>query len=301
MKVLLFGSDGQLGWELQRSLSVLGEVTALSRSDREPCGDLVDHAGIVKTIRQLGPDLIVNAAAYTAVDRAESERALAREVNALAVGLLAEEAQRCGAWFIHYSTDYVFNGSGSKAWTEQDAPDPLNWYGATKLEGERLVQDLCKRHVLLRTSWVYSSRGGNFARTMLRLAAERDELKVVDDQVGAPTGADLIADVTAHIAGKVAVNPELAGLYHLSAGGETSWLGYARYVLEAAERSGVALKTRAAMLQGVPSSASPSAAPRPLNSRMDSTKLRRAFGFHLPPWQLGVARMLAETLNKANP
>ncbi len=301
MKVLLFGSDGQLGWELQRSLSVLGEVTALSRSDSEPCGDLVDHAGIVKTIRQLGPDLIVNAAAYTAVDRAESERELAREVNALAVGLLAEEARRCGAWLIHYSTDYVFNGSGSKAWTEQDAPDPLNWYGATKLEGERLVQDLCKRYVLLRTGWVYASRGGNFARTMLRLAGERDELKVVDDQIGAPTGADLIADVTAHVARRVMANPELAGLYHVSASGDTSWLDYARFVLEAAERSGVALKTRAAMLQGVPSSASPSAAPRPLNSRMDSTKLRRAFGFHLPPWQLGVARMLAETLNKANP
>ncbi len=304
MKILLLGGDGQLGWELRRSLSVLGEIVAPARCGAGPdglCGDLADADALARTVRRLKPELIVNAAAYTAVDSAESDRQAAQAVNAHGVGTLAEQAQHCGAWLVHYSTDYVFNGSGVKPWTEQDEPAPLNWYGATKLEGERLVQRLCERHVLLRTSWVYASRGGNFARTMLRLAGERDELKVVDDQVGAPTGADLIADVTAHIVGQVVTQPRLGGLYHLSALGETSWLGYARHVLGYAERSGLSLRVKARMVQAVPSSDLPSAATRPLNSRLDTARLRGTFGLHLPTWQSGVERMLAETLAGKKP
>ena len=260
------------------------------------CGDLEDLAGLAATVRRLRPEAIVNAAAYTAVDRAESERNKAHRINALAVGVLAEEAERCGAWLIHYSSDYVFNGSGVKPWTEQDPSAPLNVYGASKLEGEALAQRLCKRHLILRTSWVYASRGGNFARTMLRLAGERDELKVVDDQVGAPTGADLIADVTAHALRQLQAQPELAGLYHLSAGGETSGVGYARHVLGVAERAGWPLRVRAEQVLPVPSSAFPSAALRPHNSRLDSSRACAAFGLHLPDWKVGVERMLAETL-----
>lgn len=303
MKILLLGGNGQLGWELRRSLSVLGELFAPARRADAPGGlvaDLHDRDGLARMVRQLAPAVIVNAAAYTAVDRAESEREAANEVNSLAVGTLAQEAERCGAWLVHYSTDYVFDGSGRKAWCEQDAPAPLNWYGTTKLEGERLLQRLCSRHLLLRTSWVYAGRGGNFARTMLRLAGERDEIKVVDDQIGAPTGADVIADATAHALGLAMAKPKLAGLYHLSASGETSWLGYARHVLAFAEREGVPLRVKAAQVQAVPSSAFPSAARRPLNSRLDSSRLRDAFGLHLPAWQSGVERMLAETLVTAN-
>lgn len=301
MKILLFGSEGQIGWELRRSLSLLGEVVALSRHSGEACGDLGDTTGLVGTIRQARPGLIVNAAAYTAVDRAETDRDQAYAINATAVGALAEEAQRCGAWLIHYSTDYVFDGSGSRPWTEVDPTHPINWYGATKLEGERLLRERCERHVLLRTSWVYAGRGGNFARTMLRLAKERDEMKVVNDQIGAPTGADLIADVTAHVIRAVMARPELAGLYHLSAVGETSWLGYARLVLGWAERAGIVLRTKAEAIQATPSSAFTSAARRPLNSRLDTSRLCSAFALHLPPWQGGVERMLAESLSTDRP
>jgi dTDP-4-dehydrorhamnose reductase len=304
MKILLLGGNGQVGWELRRSLSVLGDVVAPARAAAagdDLCGDLSDAGALASTVRRLQPELIVNAAAYTAVDRAESEREAAQAVNAHGVGILADEAQRCGAWLVHYSTDYVFDGSGTRPWTEHDIPAPLNWYGATKLEGERLAQRSCQRLVLLRTCWVYASRGGNFARTMVRLACERDELKVVDDQVGSPTGADLIADVTAHIVRQLATRPDLAGLYHLSAQGETSWLGYARHVLELAERAGLPLRVRAGQAQAVPSSAFPSAATRPLNSRLDTSRLRAAFGLFLPTWQSGVERMLAETLVAPRP
>ena len=311
MKILLLGGNGQLGWELRRSLAVLGELSAPTRRPASEaastdasmqdglCGDLEDLAGLAAAVRRLRPDAIVNAAAYTAVDRAESERSKAHHINALAVGVLAEEAERCGAWLIHYSTDYVFNGAGNKPWTEQDQCAPLNVYGASKLEGETLAQRHCKRHLILRTSWVYASHGGNFARTMLRLAGERDELKVVDDQIGAPTGADLIADVTAHALRQLQTQPELAGLYHLSAGGETSWFGYARHVLGVAERAGWPLRVRPEQVLPVPSSAFPSAAARPHNSRLDSSRLRAAFGLHLPDWTIGVERMLAESLGPA--
>ena len=194
MKLLIFGRNGQVGWELQRSLAVLGEVVALDRASQDHCGDLTDLEGIAGTVRNVRPDVIVNAAAYTAVDKAESEPDLARVINADAPGVLAREAQRMGAWLVHYSTDYVFDGSGSRPWVEVDLPAPLSAYGATKLEGEQAIAANCERHLIFRTSWVYSARGGNFIRTMLRLAGERERLTVIDDQHGAPTSAELLAN-----------------------------------------------------------------------------------------------------------
>jgi dTDP-4-dehydrorhamnose reductase len=303
MKILLLGKNGQLGWELQRSLLPLGEVVALDRHSSNLCGDLSNLAGLAATVQQVRPDIIVNAAAYTAVDKAEHETALARTVNALAPGVLAQEAQRIGAWLVHYSTDYVFDGHGERPWRETDVPAPLNVYGQTKLEGEQSIQATCARHLILRTSWVYAARGGNFAKTMLRLARERDHLTVIDDQFGAPTGAELIADVSAHALRHLLKNPADAGLYHLAAGGETSWFGYANYVLGHVSKGldainseasdALMLKTRVA--SPIPTSAYPTPARRPLNSRLNTTRLTQTFGLHLPPWQQGVARMLTET------
>ena len=295
MKILLFGKNGQVGWELQRSLAPLGELVALDADSRELCGDFTDLDGLIQTIRAVAPDVIVNAAAHTAVDKAESEPELVRTINALAPGMLAREAQRCNAWLIHYSTDYVFDGSGDRPWRETDSTAPLSVYGATKLEGEQLIRQSGCKHLIFRTSWVYGARGGNFAKTMLRLAQERDQLTVINDQIGAPTGADLLADVTAHAIR--AARPELSGLYHLVAAGETSWHGYAGFVLDHARRAGIALKVAPEAIQPVPTSAFPTPAKRPLNSRLDTAKLRSAFGLTLPMWQNGVARMLAEVLD----
>jgi len=299
MKILLFGKNGQVGWELQRSLAVLGEVVAVSRDDtgREDaglCGDLANLDGLAATVRQVRPQWVVNAAAYTAVDKAESEPELAALVNAQAPGVLARAAHAVGAWLVHYSTDYVFDGSGERPWREADAVAPINVYGRTKLEGERLVAAHCPAHLILRTSWVHSARGGNFAQTMLRLAAERESLSVVDDQFGAPTGADLLADVTAHIIAAAMAQPGKAGTYHAVASGETSWHGYARFLVEQALGAGKPLKASPGAIEAVPSSAFPSAARRPHNSRLDTGKLQSTFGLTLPHWQHGVARMLAE-------
>ena len=296
MKILLFGKGGQLGWELQRSLQPLGELVALDFDSTEHCGNLADLGGVADTIRDVKPDLIVNAAAHTAVDKAESEPELVRSLNALAPRVLASEAARLGAWLVHYSTDYVFDGSGSRPWIETDQPAPLNIYGQTKLEGEQLVQANCAQHLIFRTSWVYAARGGNFAKTMLRLAQECERLSVIDDQFGAPTGADLLADVTAHAVRQVLQRPADAGLYHLVAGGETSWWGYANFVLAQARLLQPALAIRATEVAPVAASAFPTAARRPHNSRMDTGKLRTTFGLTLPDWHSGVARMLAETL-----
>jgi dTDP-4-dehydrorhamnose reductase len=298
MKILLFGKNGQVGWELQRSLAVLGDVLALDRSSAEHCGDLSSPEGLAKTVRDVRPDVIVNAAAYTAVDKAESESDLAHAVNAEAPGVLAKEAQRLGAWLVHYSTDYVFDGSGSRPWTETDLPAPLSTYGRTKLEGERVIAAHCERHLILRTSWVYSARGGNFIRTMLRLAQERDKLTVIDDQHGAPTGAELLADVTAHAIRRLVTKGggELAGIYHLAAAGQTSWHGYASHVLAEARRLQPEIALTATEVVPVTTAAFVTAARRPLNSRLDTAKLRGAFGLTLPPWQQGVDRVLAETL-----
>ncbi len=296
MKILLFGKNGQVGWELQRSLAVLGELVAVGREDAGLCGDLTNLEGLAATVRQVQPQLIVNAAAYTAVDKAESEPELAALVNAQAPGVLARAAHAAGAWLVHYSTDYVFDGSGERPWREADATAPLNVYGRTKLEGERLVAAHCPAHLILRTSWVHSPRGGNFARTMLRLAAERDSLSVVVDQFGAPTGADLLADVTAHAIKAAMAQPQKAGTYHAAAAGETSWHGYARFVVEQAREAGRPLKVQPDNIDAVPSSAFPSAARRPHNSRLDTGKLRSTFGLVLPHWQSGVERLLQEIL-----
>ena len=296
MKVLLLGKNGQLGWELQRSLAPLGDVVALDRHSQEHCGDLANLVGLAETVRALRPDVIVNAAAHTAVDRAESEPEMARTVNALAPGVLAQEAARLGAWLVHYSTDYVFDGSGSRPWVETDTPAPLGVYGQTKLEGERRVAEHCPQHLMFRTSWVYAARGGNFAKTMLRLAQERERLSVIDDQFGAPTGAELIADVTAHAIRQVLRCPQDGGLYHLAAAGETTWNRYAKHVIAQAQRMQSAIKMVANEVTAVPTSAFPTPARRPHNSRLDCARLQTVFGLKLPAWQQGVDRMLAETL-----
>ena len=296
MNILLLGKGGQVGWELQRSLSVLGHVTALDHDSTGHCGDFANPAGIADTVRALRPDIIVNAAAHTAVDKAESEPDLARLLNATTPGVLAEEAARLGVWLIHYSTDYVFDGSGSRPWVETDVPAPLSVYGRTKLEGEQLIQQSGAQHLILRTSWVYAARGGNFAKTMLRLAQERERLTVIDDQWGAPTGADLLADVTAHAIRHLQQRPQDAGLYHLVAGGETNWNLYAKYVLDQAQKAQSAIKMVAKEVAPVPTSAFPTPAVRPHNSRLNTTKLQTTFGLTLPHWQQGVARMLYEIL-----
>jgi dTDP-4-dehydrorhamnose reductase len=247
-------------------------------------------------VRALRPDVIVNAAAHTAVDRAESEPALARKLNAEAPAVLAREAAAGGAWLVHYSTDYVFDGSGDAPRAEDAPTGPLNVYGTTKLEGEQAIRGSGARHLLFRTSWVYGTRGGNFARTMLRLARDRDRLAVIDDQIGAPTGAELLADVTAHAIRAVVRDAAPGGTYHLVAGGETTWHGYARFVLAQAQAAGVELKASPEAVDAVPTSAFPTPATRPHNSRLNTDKLQATFGLKLPPWQAGVARMLAETL-----
>jgi dTDP-4-dehydrorhamnose reductase len=299
MKLLLLGKSGQVGWELQRSLAPLGEVLALDSKSTDYCGDLTDLAGLAATVRAFAPDVIVNAAAYTAVDKAESEPAQAQRVNAEAVAVLAHEAQQLGAWLVHYSTDYVFDGSGTQPWLETDAVAPLSVYGASKLAGEQAIQASGCNHLIFRTSWVYAARGNNFAKTMLRLAQERDSLNVIADQFGAPTSAELLADVTAHALRSALREPELGGLYHLAASGETSWHSYARFVLKQAEAAGLSLKVSSQQVGAIASSTYPTAAKRPLNSRLNTTKLKNAFALQLPHWQAGVARMLSETLEKS--
>lgn len=297
MKILLFGKNGQVGWELQRSLAPLGELVALDRSSSTYCGDLTDLTGIAQTTRAVAPDVIVNAAAYTAVDRAESESDLAYRVNAEAPAVLAQEAHRIGAWLVHYSTDYVFDGSGNRPWEESDTPAPLNVYGQTKLQGEEAIDHAGCHHLIFRTSWVYAARGNNFAKTMLRLAQERNQLTVINDQIGAPTGAELLADATAHVIRMASKQPNVSGLYHLVADGAVSWHDYARFVLTVASEH-CKLTVQPDAIQPVPSHAFTSTAQRPLNSRLNTEKFQRTFGLTIPPWQTGVARMLTEVLEK---
>lgn len=298
MKILLLGKNGQVGWELQRSLAPLGEVIALGSDSVQWCGNFLDLAGIEATVRAIAPDVIVNAAAYTAVDKAESDADACATVNARAPGVLAAVAAETGALLVHYSTDYVFDGSGEAPRDESAPTGPLSVYGRTKLEGEQAIVRSGCPYLIFRTSWVYAARGGNFAKTMLRLAGERDRLSVVADQIGAPTGAELIADVTAHAIRCARAQPQLSGIYHLAAAGETSWHGYASYVIDVARQAGVQIKVANEAIAAVGSEAFPAPAARPKNSRLDTAKLQSAFSLALPEWQRGVARMLSEILEK---
>lgn len=294
-RILLTGKNGQVGFELQRALAPLGEVVAVGTAD---C-DLSDAGAIRALLQRVQPSLIVNPAAYTAVDKAESDADKARAVNADAPGVLGEEASRLGAPVIHYSTDYVYDGNKDGIYLESDPVAPQSVYGQTKLDGERALEAATPQHVILRTSWVVGAHGGNFAKTMLRLAAEREELKVVADQFGAPTSAALIADVTAHIARQLlrdGVDGFPFGVYHLAAAGETSWHAYAQYVIAEAIGMGKPLKATPERVLPIPASSYPTPAKRPQNSRLDTGKLRQTFGLHLPVWQDGVKHILQQTL-----
>ena len=294
MKILLTGKNGQVGFELRRSLSVLGEVHAL---DSAGC-DLRDEAAIRRVVQAVRPDVIVNPAAYTAVDKAESDVPTAEAVNMRAAAVLAEEAELLGALMIHFSTDYVFDGTKDGSYTEADLPNPQSVYGASKLAGEQAVQRACSRYLVLRTSWVVGAHGGNFAKTMLRLAEERDTLNVVADQFGAPTSAALLADVTAHLVRQA--SREAAkfpyGLYHAVAGGVASWHEYASYVIERARASGRPIRVPAGAIGAISTADYPTPARRPANSRLDTSKLQATFGLHLPHWQEGVDHILHQIL-----
>lgn len=293
MKILLLGKDGQVGWELQRALAPLAELACVGRQE----ADLEKPDSLRNCIRDHRPNIIVNAAAYTAVDKAEEDVDRAERVNAGASAVLAEEAHRLGAWLVHYSTDYVYDGAKPSPYVETDPTGPLSVYGRTKLAGEEAIRQGHDRHLIFRTSWVYAARGGNFAKTMLRLAGERERLRVISDQVGAPTSAELIADVTALALYRITAtdNPiGLAGLYHLVAGGETSWHGYAQYVLTLAQAKGLPLCVIPEAVEAIPTTEYPTPAARPLNSRLDTEKLRTTFGVYLPDWRYHVQRLMDE-------
>lgn len=288
-RILLTGSTGQVGWELQRTLMSLGEVITVGREVSSPAlrMDLAQPDTIRHVIREVQPDLIVNPAAYTAVDKAETEPELAMAVNGTAPGVIAEEAKLVGAAVIHYSTDYVFNGSQAKPYTEEDEPDPQNIYGKTKLAGEKAIQTVNVPHLILRTSWVYGLRGKNFLLTMLKLAREREELKVVDDQVGAPTWSRMIAESTAQILSRsktdlIGFLSSNSGIYHLTATGQTSWYGFAKAIFEHdLKRSEYKLKKLVAIL----SEHYPTLAKRPTSSSLDTHKVSSKFELALPHWQ----------------
>lgn len=285
-RILLTGARGQVGWELRRTLSCLGEVVALDSRSM----NLADADAVRQTVREMAPNIIVNPAAYTAVDKAENEPELAHAVNAVAPGVLAEEAARLGALLVHYSTDYVFNGSGSTPWKEDGACDPLNVYGATKLAGERAIQATGCRHLIFRTSWVYGARGSNFLLTMRRLMRERPELKIVADQVGAPTWCRDLAEATALVLGQVAAPASRFdegapwGVYHMTNAGETSWHGFAE-AIQTHDGAG-------ARLLPIPSSDYPTPARRPLNSRLNNDKLKQTFGISLQDWHAALVLCL---------
>ena len=292
--ILLLGADGQLGWELRRALLPLGQVLACGRQQV----DLAKLEALSELLERTRPQVIVNAAAYTAVDRAQGEPEMAHRVNAEAPELLARWAATHDAWLVHYSTDYVFDGRHEQPYDEDFSPNPLSVYGQSKLAGEQAIARSACRHLVFRTSWVYATRGNNFAHTMLRLAREREQLRIVADQIGAPTSAELIADVTAlalhRVLGNASAASQASGLYHLTAAGSTSWHGYAQYLLEQAAASGVALRCREVLPIG--SAEYPLPAPRPANSRLDCSRLGQWLGVTLPDWRVQVARFVSETV-----
>ncbi|WP_210456157.1 dTDP-4-dehydrorhamnose reductase [Pantoea ananatis] len=292
MKILLLGKNGQVGWELQRALSPIGEVIALDRHSLDYCGDLANPEGIARTVRDLQPNVIVNAAAYTAVDKAESDIENATLINAESVEILARASREINALLVHYSTDYVFDGSGDRPWREEDITAPLNTYGETKRQGEEAIIAHAANYLIFRTSWVYAAKGSNFAKTMIRLALERETLSVINDQFGAPTGAELIADCTVHAIKATLLNPEKSGIYHMIASGVTTWHAYAEFVIEYVRNKGLPL--RVSSVNRVETTAFPTPAKRPHNSRLNTEKLRDTFAITLPEWQQGVMRMLDE-------
>ncbi len=294
MKILLLGANGQVGWELRRSLAPLGEIRAYDRHT----GNLLKLDDLSRLIRDFSPEAIVNAAAYTSVDKAESELDEAFLINSKAVEFLAKEAKLLNAWFIHYSTDYVFDGLKSGAYIETDTPNPQSVYGQTKYDGEESIKESKVKHLIFRTAWVYSKRGTNFIKTMIQLAKKQDELKVVNDQIGAPTGAELIADVTALCLYQIAQNKNsahnLSGTYHLTPTGETSWHGFAQFII--AEALGLGVKFRASFenVQAISTSEYPLPAKRPSNSLLDTKKICNTFNVYMPPWQTHVERLFKE-------
>jgi dTDP-4-dehydrorhamnose reductase len=296
VRIMLTGAQGQVGWELARSLQPLGEVHAL---DRRGC-DLSQPETLPAIVQRIEPDVIVNAAAYTAVDDAEDEEALANTINGRSAGILAEEARKRDALLVHYSTDYVFNGTRAGLYTEDDETDPVNAYGRSKLMGEQLIRESGARHLIFRTSWVYARRRKNFIGTIQRLARERSSINVVMDQVGAPTSAELIADVTllslyrsTQQGGEI--QPE-SGIYNLTAGSHASWHEVAVYVVEEMLRHGCELSLSPDSIHPIPSAAYPTKASRPANSKLSVAKIERALGVTMPPWQSGVAHVVGETL-----
>ena len=293
MKILLLGKNGQLGWELQRSLAPLGELLALDRQSTSHCGDLSNLEGLAETVRAFQPDVVVNAAAYTAVDKAESDQPTAHLINALAPEVLSRTCEALGAYLVHFSTDYVFDGAGQKPGVELDGTGPVNVYGQSKLAGEQGIAKQGARHVIFRTSWVYGTEGGNFAKTMLRLAQEREKMAVINDQFGAPTGAALLADITAL---SLQQSQALSGIYHLAAAGETTWHAYAEYVLQTAKQFKPDIEYKVKEVAAVPTSEFPTPAQRPLNSRLNCNKLQQALQCQLPDWQKGVDTMLSKIL-----
>ena len=297
MNILLLGKDGQVGFELQRTLAPLGPVTALGHAS---C-DLADEAMLRTVMRRTQPDVVVNAAAYTSVDRAETEPALAHAVNATAPGLIGSEAARTGALVVHYSTDYVFDGAKPGAYDEQDTPNPINVYGASKLAGEQALRQSGARHLIFRTGWVVGAHGGNFARTILRLAATHATLDVVADQWGAPTPAALIADVTAACLRATVADDGLCGVYHLATRGRTQWHEYAGHIVERARRAGCALTLTQAGIRAVASTSASGRAARPLNSTLDTRKLRRTFDLDLPDWRAAVDPVLDQLIRALQP
>lgn len=293
MKILLLGKNGQVGWELQRSLAPLGEVLALDRNSSTHCGDLANLEGLAETVRVFRPQVVVNAAAYTAVDKAESDQTTAHLINALAPEVLSRACAAIDALLVHYSTDYVFDGGGQTPWVETDTTGPVNVYGRSKLAGEQGIAKQGARHIVFRTSWVYGTEGGNFAKTMLRLAQEREKMAVINDQYGAPTGAALLADITAL---SLQQTQTLSGIYHLAAAGETTWHAYAQYVLQTAKQFKPDIDYKVKEVAAVPTSEFPTPAQRPLNSRLNCSKLQQALQCQLPDWQKGVDSMLSKIL-----
>lgn len=290
MKIILFGKNGQVGWELQRSLSILGEVIAIDRT--QIGGDLSKPFACYDLIKSEFPNVVVNAAAYTAVDHAERETALCWRVNAEAVGEIASACAEVGALFVHYSTDYVFDGSGSLPWNEEDPTGPLNVYGRTKLGGEtKICQSGC-RFIIFRTSWVYGLHGNNFAKTILMHAQVSETLRVISDQFGVPTGADMIADVTAYAIKCCQADYTISGIFNLAPNGVTTWLDYAKFCIENALKNGLTLRSRPSNIIPISANEYNSAASRPLNSRLNINKIQKVFGLRLPDWDIGLQRYL---------